>query len=752
MSKVFDMLRDITDAPSKPPLSSAGEQPGAKPFPDNRSLRGEVLAPVLQPEPAWSRAIDVLHQRWRLAALFATVVIVVVTAVTLLAKPMYEPVAALQIDPPGTETFSLQGGNSDSNSGEYITTQTKKLQSNILALQLIHKWQLDRLPDFAGSKTIVGSNPSEEQRSAAENAALKTLLLRTSVKRDTSSRIVYISIGARDPQLAATLTNSLANLFVESEEKSRHEAVLRSSQWLAKQLDDIRLRMDESNRTVGDFERNSGIAPLGDSQSSNTFSEQMIELNRQLLQARSDRIQLQSYLSRMGGNGSAALPQVNGNPVVQALTQRLAETRAELTNAMAIYGQNHPNVRRLQNQSDELQAQLDKQKASILAELKNSYQASQIREGMVQGQVKEAEKKVALIAQYVAIKKEAEANTQLYNSLSAKIREAGIAAESKSSPIWIVDPAPVLDRPTRPHKGTQIGLGILFALCGGLLLVFVVEGFNTSVRTMADVQRSLGMVPVSVMPVIGNTVAAKKLAGTLFPIVRDRDPQSPLFLLESPRSPEAEALRAFYTSVRLTANNAPQVLLVTSPDPGEGKTTMTVNLAIALAERGKTCVVDADLRKEGVAPAFGITAERGLREVLANELALEQSLVRTKVQNLMLLPAGKSCDDVARLICSDAMSEVLTGLRSEFEYVLVDSPPILPFADCRALSTLVDGVVLVGRSGHTRGEALVRAMELLRNVHSAPVIQVVLNAVHSPTHKYSYYYYGHSERGKGVPN
>jgi polysaccharide biosynthesis transport protein len=750
MSKVFDLLRDVKDSPSQYPLNSAGELPRGRQFPENRTLRGEVLAPFSQPEPMWARSLEVLRQHWPLAAMFAGVVITIVTMVTLLTKPMYEPVAALQIDPPGTETFSLQGGNSDSNSGEYITTQTKKLQSNVLAMQLAQKLRLDHVSEFAGRNAIAVADPTPEQQSLAESAALKTLLMRTSVKRDTSSRIVYVSIGARDPKLASTLTNSLATLFLENEEKARHEAVLRSSQWLGKQLDDIRLRMEESNRTVGEFERRSGIAPLGDSQSSNTFSEQMIELNRQLLQARSDRIQLQSYLSRMGGTGSAMLPQVSANPVVQGLTQRLAETRAELTNALAIYGPNHPNVRRLQNQSDELQSQLDRQKASILGELRNSYQASQVREGMVQGQVKEAEKKVVLVAQYMAIKKEAEANTQLYNSLSAKIREAGIAAESKSNPIWIVDPAPVLDRPTRPHKGTQIGLGVLFALCGGVLLVFVVEGFNTSVRTTADVQRSLGMVPVSVMPVIGKTVATQRLVGSLFPNERRQKP--PLFLLDSPRSPEAEALRAFYTSVRLTSSDAPQVLLVTSPDPGEGKTTMTVNLAIALSERGRTCVVDADLRKEGVAPAFGIKAERGLRDVLAKEAVLKESLIQTKVENLSLLPAGKPCDEVARLICSDTMAEVLMALRSEFEYVLVDSPPVLPFADCRALATLVDGVVLVGRSGRTRGEDLVRAMELLQNVHSAPVIQVVLNAVQSTSHDYSSYYYGHTDRKTGRPS
>lgn len=746
MSKVFDLLRDVEGSNSRQ-LNAAGEADERPIGGGDRMLRREVLSAISEPEPGLVRALDILRQHWQLSALFAAALILIVTTVTLLSRPMYEPVAALQIDPPGTEIFSMQSGVNDANSVEYITTETKKLRSNILGLELVRTLHLERMPEFAGRRAILGTNPSPDEIVAAENASLATLQERTSIKRDMS-RIVYVSVGAGDPKLASKLTNALANSFIEGEDRSRHESVQRSSQWLGKQLDDIRIRMEESNKTVADFEKHSGIASLGDNQSGNTFSEQMIELNRQLLQARSDRIQLQAYLSRMGDHGPVTLPQVSSNPVVQVLTQKLAETRAELTNVLTVYGPNHPNVRRLQNQADELASQLEAQKSAILKDMRTSYQASQFREGMVQDQVKDAEKKLVLLAQYMTIKKEADANTQLYNSLSAKIREAAITAESKSSPIWIVDPAPVLDKPTRPHKLKQFSLGILVGICGGIVLAFLIEGFNTTIRTTAEVRRSLGMIPVSIMPVVGASARTGRIPGALLSTRHTSRGMPPLFLLESPQSPEAEALRAFYTSVRLRVNDAARVMLVTSPDQGEGKTMMAVNLAIALAERGKTCVVDADLRREGVASTFGISTTRGLSDVLANTLPLRDSLVPSKVSNLTVLPAGKSCDDVGRLVCSDTMAEVILLLRSEFEYVLLDSPPILPFADCRVLSTLVDGVVLVVRSGRTRGESLVRAMELLQEVRSAPVIQVVLNAVESSSREYYGRYEGESGRAR----
>jgi capsular exopolysaccharide synthesis family protein len=174
---------------------------------------------------------------------------------------------------------------------------------------------------------------------------------------------------------------------------------------------------------------------------------------------------------------------------------------------------------------------------------------------------------------------------------------------------------------------------------------------------------------------------------------------------------------------------------------------MSVNLALALAERGRTCIVDADLRKEGVARAFGVVADRGLADVLQEDMQIEEVLVPSvEVPNLTLLPTGAPCIDAARFIASAAMSRVIQHLRTQFDFVLIDSPPILPFSDGRVLSTMVDGVLLVGRSGVTKRDALRRSLDLLQEVRSAPVIQIVLNAVEVSAVEYrSYYRYGNKE-------
>lgn len=745
MSKNFELLRRTQGSDSLEPFQVAGEYwpEGAR----RHALPGGVSAHSMR-EPEWLRAAGILRNHWRPAALFALGVFALVAVITFLTRPVYEPVARIEVDPPGTEAFSMEGHNGEGNASEYVTTQAKNLQSDQLALAVVRNLRLDRDPDFAGVKAETGEETASVRQTdspeltAAENEALKSLLRRTVVNRGNDSQVIEVGVQAHDAEQAARVTNTLVELFVQRDYEARHDAVVQSSNWLQKQLDDIRMRMEESNRALTNFQKASGLAVVGDSQS--TYSEQMTELSRQLMQSEADRIQLQAYLNRFDGDKSSSLPQISSNPVVQTLTQKLAEVRADITQNLAIYGKNHPVVRKLQMEADELQTQLTAQRAAILKDLRTSYSAAQAREKLMQSQLNSANRQLSLMTQYMALKKDADANAQLYNSLFAKIKEAGIAAESKSSPIRVVDRARVLDSPTHPRRLVNLAIGFFGGIFGGVLLAFLIEGFNTRVHTIEDVRRYIGTYPVSVMPVIDESERNRIGARRLLPSVREKRSSQP-FLTDRPNSPEAEALRGLYTAVRLShQNQAAHVILVASPNQGEGKTMMSVNLALALAERGRTCIVDADLRKEGVAPAFGVVSDHGLSDVLQYDMPIEEALMRSVgVPNLTLLPTGVPCSDAARFIGSAAMSRVIQYLRTQFDFVLVDSPPVLPFSDGRVLSTLVDGVLLVGRSGVTKRESLLRSIELLREVRSAPVIQIVLNAVEVSAVEYnSYYQYG----------
>ena len=232
------------------------------------------------------------------------------------------------------------------------------------------------------------------------------------------------------------------------------------------------------------------------------------------------------------------------------------------------------------------------------------------------------------------------------------------------------------------------------------------------------------------VPVISNGGPAAQV-GPWHPLPSHNAQEKALFQIKRPNSPEGEALRSICVSVRLSRQNAhtPQVLLIISPLTGEGKTTLSVNLALTLAQHGATCIVDADLRKEGVAQVLGVEADHGIREVLSETMGVDQVIVSAvQLPNLSLLAPGSAPGEPGELLSSSAMLELMGKLRQRFQFIVIDSPPMLLFSDGRALSTLADGVIVVGRSGVTTRASLKRAMELLAGVRSAPVVDLVLNA------------------------
>jgi polysaccharide biosynthesis transport protein len=717
----------------------------------------EVVAPTIERHheettiatPEWMMAFSILRKHWRLSAMFAALVMVTVVVVTLAMKPVYEPSARIEVDPPG-ETFSLEGANSGTSDAEYLETQSQNLKNDKLAIAVIRKLHLDQNPELVPeektrARNRFKGNPAGDviQLTPAENAALGAFKARLAVQRDTASRLITVSFASHDPRLAALITNTIVDTFIEQTYEEQHDAIMKSTEWLARQLDDIRTRMETSNKVLTDFQKSVGIADLDDNRS--TFTQQMTELNNQLTQAQADRIQLEALLASVRHGGSDSLPDVRNNPVVQQLSTHLAEQRAELSQAMVIYGKNHPTVKKLQSQVDELQAQLDAQKTAILQSIRTSYAAAHAKEQLMDSEIKGTSNELSKMARYNALKKEAQANSDLYNTLYARVKEAGIAAASKSSNLRVVDEARVLTFPSRPNRILNFGVGLLAALLGGVGLAFLREQVDQRIFTPEDVRHWIGGANICIVPQFFSA-QSRQLPGTnghapgrekLAPGVR--------FLLDRPHSLEAEALRSLYTSIMLSRRGTPpQAVLVVSSFPGEGKTTVAVNLALAMAQHGSTCVVDADLRRGRVAAAFGLTGKVGLADVLSGAATMESALVEVpSLSNLTVLPAHAGDINAGTLVCSEAMQNVINDLRERFRFIVVDSAPLLPFADGRALSASVDGLIFVGRSGITTRDVVRRSLELLEEVHAAPVLEFVLNAADLNSPQYRYYQYGY---------
>lgn len=737
MSKNFEILRRAQgQAELLPPANMRVEVPPIARFPYERPVE------IPHHEPSdWERVSTVLKKHWKLMLAFAAMTFAVVAVVTFMIKPIYEPTTELEIDPPGAEIFSMQNSGAMYGDAEYLQTQAQKLKSDELALEVIRNLHLDhnsdivseRMPGTTGQATT--QDDPNKPLTSAENRALRVFQDRLKVSRASDSRLVSVSFGSHDPALAALVTNTLIDTFIEDSFRTRHDAIVKSTEWLSKQLDDIKKKMQDSNQALADFQRQNGIADTGDN--NNTVAQEMNELNHQLTQAEADRIQLQAFLAREKEASPDTLPQVRDNPVVQQMTQKLADVREELAQSEVIYGKNHPNIKKLENQAKELEAQIGAQRSAIVSELKTSYAAARAREQMMGTQIKDTTKQLNQMAQYNQLKKEAQANTDLYNSLYGKVKEAGITAASKSSNIRIVDRARVLDSPTRPRRLLNLAMGLVGGLLGGVFLAFVREGMDRRIHTAGDVRKWIGLSGVVVVPAITGW-RQKLLPGGEGPGLAARR------ILEDPYSAEAEALRGLHASVLSSrSGRTPQILLVASSLPHEGKTSIAVGLAVALAQHSKVCLVDAHLRKPGVERALGFRAEQGLAEVLAGNAFPEQVIVgEPNIPNLTIIPAGSARPDPAIALSSMAMRKLLLDLRQQYDFIVIDSAPALPYADVRIISPLADGIVLVARAGITTRDAMARTREILAETQGAPVLNVVLNGADIRASDYRYRRYG----------
>lgn len=727
MSKDFELLHNVDLAGKVSPISPrrvtrrVNEEPAGAGFrtrrglPENEHARGAD----------WLKALSVLRKRWRLAVSFAAIVTGIVALIVFFwLKPEYDPSARLEIDPPGSETFSMESNGSPPSEMQYLETQAQNLQTDDLAIAVIRKLRLDRNPDFAANAPI-SERPADPLRlSPAENVALRSFRTRLKVLRDPNSRVISVSVSARNPQLAADVTNALVQTFVDRTLTMRHNAIASSRSWLEEQLNDVRAKVEQSNRDLAVFQQQTGVADIDEGR--NTFGELITDLDRQTTQAESERIQLESYLQKARAGGVDSLPQVRDNPVVQELTQSLAEARAQLSQDLVIYGINHPNTKKLQSQVSELEKQLTTQKKEALDQLRITYAAALARKRLMAGQKKEASKTIGDMAQYNILKKQAQSQSALYNSLLGKIEEAGIAAASRSTDIRVVDPARVLDRPSRPQRARDLAFGLFAGLLGGIALAFLREKLDRPLRTAQDVRDWTGVPSVAIIPAFMTNGGHRSIKANPGKLAMDGPGK---FLLERPNSPESEAVRSLHADIILSNQEQPQVVLVTSSIPGEGKTTVAMNLALALSQHRTTCLVDADLRRPCVARACGVLADKSLGDVLLGTVRLEDALVSMQdCANLVILPGGEASDERAHLISGTAMTSLMKSLRDRFDFIVLDSAPIIPYVDGRVLSTLSDSIIFVTRSGITPGPAMIRSMELLDEVKSPRIVKVVLNA------------------------
>src|SRR5580693_7977028 len=700
----------------------------------------------------WDYLLILRKHQWLILS-FMLAVVTIVSIATFRMQPVYVATTRIELGRETANVLPFQGTDSYDymlDLENYIETQSKILTSETLALQTIRTGVLTGVGGVdSPSEAIATGNLANQKRPPELGAFLGAL----SVKRVPNSRLMEITYEANSPELAAQVVNAHIRNFIDQNRRSHYDATTSATTWLTDQLDELKIKVKNSEDARLDYERKNQIWELDDKQ--NLTTQRLSEISRQLIEAQGDRMRKQSLFDFAKQGDVDLVPQIRDSMGVQDLLHKRSDLNSQYTEAINQYGPNFPKVLRLQSQLKEIDQNLDREKRAVLVRLGSEYHEAQQREELLvrtlDQQKSEANLMSERMVQYNILKRDAEADKALYDGLLTKLKEAGISAALQSSNIRVVDPAMIPSYPSRPAKARNVALAFLVGLVGGIGLAILREYMDNTVKTPDDVETLARLPSLAVVPAFEDSPGDARRRKTLSEAIGNGHSRHvELVAQHLPKSQMSEAFRALRTALLLSqAGSPPQVILVTSALPREGKTTAAANLAVTLAQLGdRTLLIDADLRKPGVGRLLNLNGNKyaGLSSYLAGVSSLDLVTVQhPAIPNLSAIPTGPLPPNPADLLSSHKLADAIAELRGKFKFVVIDSPPIMAATDAVILSVQVDGVLLVVRSGETPKEAFTRTRDLLMSV-KCRLLGVVLNAVDSsaPDYYYSYRYYPYS--------
>ena len=727
---------------------------------------------------AWRRAVRVIRKHWKMTLAFAFILELLLALLVFSLANTYEARAVIDVEPPGTDTVGIgrdAAAAAAANAPAYLDTQTEILGSDGLILKVIDQLHLDQNPIFMKQtffeKSVAwmaGWLPSNQKSAALGRDVDKLLLIfrrGLTVDQVKGSQLVEVRYESRDPKMSANIVNAMTDQYLRQTYRSGYDATLRAAASLSPQLDDLQKSVKNSANALLQFQKThqgvelagaSNVGPDGttlptSAAADNPIANRVSQLNQQLTQAMADRLQQESYMKQIQSGKIDLLPQMKDNVLIQELTARLVDSRAQLAQALTVYGSNDPQARRLELQAEEINKQLDGERNRIAGQIQSAYASAQNREGLIRntlnGMKGQLDQSNADVVQYDALKREADSNANLYTTLSSQIKEMAMTGSLTSSNIRVLDNALAPVKPDGPHRFRILGVGAFFGLIGGMVLAFAAENMNETITSTDDLRRWSGLPALALVPQIsipgsaralGPGRGARPMSSKSMSAIRTEGLK---FLMDNPNSPEVEAIRNLETSIRVpgSADGKPQTILITSAFPGEGKTTVAINLAMALSRHGKTCLIDADFRNPAITRSFTLSLQPGLQDLLSNPANSLEHVYKPlrEGSNLVVVGIGGRMSDPAAALTSSRMRDLVENLRKQFEYIVVDSPPIVPFSDARWLSSFADGTILVARCNTTTRRAVLLGLEILEELR-AKTIGVVLNGVDLKSEYYSY--------------
>src|ERR1051326_738838 len=670
---------------------------------------------------------------------------------TFRATKLYQSVSRVAVYRESAQVLDFKDGMApiDSDDWDYtvaIETQVRIMESDSLALQVAKDLGWDKVyATVASAETALPpAAPPLTPNQEADLIGMGRGGLQ--IQSVPNTRMIELRYSSPDPQTAAKVLNTFMEEYIQQSIRAKYESTVQATEWLNKQLADLRLKVEVSQQKLVQYQKQNDILGLDEKQ--NILPTKLDDLNKALTEATAERIQREATYKLTGNTSAELLAQADPNTLIEQLRAREADLKTQYAQLSTQFGPAYPKVAELANELTQVQSSIQQETKRMTGRLENQYRSSAQREQMLQAALEnkkqEANKLNERAIQYSLLKRDLDTNQQLYDNLLQRMKEASVSAALKSSNIRIADMARVPTSPSSPNVPRDLMLGFLGAVVAAIVLGLLVEMLDTTVRTPGQVQVVSALPSLGIVP-LGRDMPRRLLGGD-----SNGERRFELISHSHPRSEIAESYRALRTSILLSSLGAPpRVILVTSALPQEGKTTTSVNCAIVLAQQGgRVLLVDADLRRPSVHESLGISSGAGLSTLLAGQSRAEDVIVRSpQLPSLHVLPAGPPPPQPAELLASDLMKQLLEGWRQQFDHIVLDTPPALSVTDPVALSVMADSVILVIRSGSPRREALRRTRDLLLRVN-AKVTGVVVNAVDLRAPDLHHYYYSGASYGQ----
>lgn len=664
--------------------------------------------------------------------------------------PLFEGTATIDLNPSQTN-MGLSDLIQESLSSEdvRIPTEVARMQSNLVVFYTIKELALQHRGPFPNAFDHMSPDAGVE---AFPPAQLQMMIgsVRGSLRVTAVTGTDIIAIDYRDPrpQVAKDVPNTIVEVYLKRNLDDHMEGTGRVTRWLATEMEGLKQQANDAQARLGRYQREHNLIETGPASGPNGGQTDSLELDRlrinneQVASAQADRIVREAKLRLAESNDPDLVASVAPSSTLMSLRAELLSLTAQYSQLTTRYGSNFPRVRELRNQIASVQNQIDIEMRNVQQRIREEYNNSthtlDLMQTQVDKQMQAAYKLNESAAQYALLRQDAESSRELYDQLQLKLKESNLAAGLNTASVTVIDEALLPLGPVSPDVRTNVMIAGALGLLLGVLGAFILDSLDDTLRTTDDVELFSGLLSIGAIPHFQSSGKGSRPDD----VGEEPGERRRLISITAPASPTAEAYRALRSSILLSAIDNPlRTLVITSAFMSEGKSTLSANIAVMLAQRGeRVLIVDADLRRSTLHLLFGLRRPaQGLTNLLSRQT--DESVILhpvTQVPSLAYLPAGAVPPNPAELLASHRMAEMMRQWSEQYDRVIIDTAPILAVSDSLAPAARADSVLLVVRAGVTRKKALMRTREMLRRVN-AHLLGAVVNDI--DMRKDSYYDY-----------